>query len=174
MRLSQPARRYLLVQDINKHEQALAVVPVDEISKLITVFLAPLQGLLLAVAYLVVIVAALTILISLYLTIHQRRRDLAIARALGATRGDVFRLIAVEAGALSGLGVVCGWVLGHALIAVAAGSVMSRFGIYPNAWQVSPLELAIVASVWGLGVIAGLLPAAIAYRLPVADNLVKE
>jgi putative ABC transport system permease protein len=174
LRLSQPSRRFLLVQDINLHENAMAVVPVDEISKLVSVFIAPLQGLLLAVAYLVIIVAALTILIGLYLTIHQRRRDIAITRALGATRADVFRQITVEAAALAGLGVICGWVLGHGLIALSASHVMSKFGIYPNAWQVHPVEVGIAASVWALGILAGLLPAAIAYRLPVADTLAKE
>jgi putative ABC transport system permease protein len=174
VRLSQPARRYMLLQEINRHEQAMAVIPADEISKLVSVFIAPLQKLLLVVAYLVVAVASLTILISLYLTIYQRRRDVAITRALGATRGAVFRLIAVEAAALSGLGVALGWALGHALIAVSASTVMSRFGIYPNAWQVQPVELAVMASVWVLGILAGLLPAAMAYRLPVADILVRE
>jgi len=108
------------------------------------------------------------------LTIHQGRRDIAITRALGATRADVFRQITVEAAALAGLGVICGWVLGHGLIALSASHVMSKFGIYPNAWQVHPVEVGIAASVWALGILAGLLPAAIAYRLPVADTLAKE
>ena len=174
VRLKQPGRRFLMVQDINLHEQASAVVPVDQINKIVTVFIAPLQGLLLVVAYLVILVAGLTILISLYLTIHQRRRDIAITRALGATRGDVFRLITFEAAALAGFGVVLGWVWGHALVGLLAGPIMSRFGIFPAAWHTQPVELAIAASVWGLGIIAGLLPAVIAYRLPVVDTLVKE
>jgi putative ABC transport system permease protein len=171
--LKQPARRYLLVQDINKHRAAMAVIPVDQISKLISVFIAPLRGLLLAVAYLVIIVSALTVLITLYLTIHQRRHDLAIARALGATRADIFRLITVEAAALSGLGVIGGFLLGHAMVAAAAPLAMAKLGIFPNAWLVQPVELTVAASVWAIGIIAGLLPAAIAYRLPVVDTLTR-
>ncbi len=174
VRFSQPARRFALEREINAEEAAMAVDPASEINRLVTVFVAPLQGLLLVVAYLVVFVAALTILISLYLTIHQRRRDVAITRALGATRGDVFRQITVEAAALAGLGVVCGWLLGHVLIALSAPFLMSRFGLYPNPWSVAPTEVLVAASVCALGMAAGLLPAAVAYRLPVADTLMRE
>jgi putative ABC transport system permease protein len=110
----------------------------------------------------------------LYLTIHQRRRDLAISRALGATRADIFLLITVEAAALAGLGVICGFFLGHGMVAAAAPFALDKLGIYPNAWLVQPLELKVAISVWAIGIMAGLLPAAIAYRLPVVDTLTKE
>jgi putative ABC transport system permease protein len=172
--LSEPARRYLMVQDLNRHENAMAVIPVNEISTLIQRFVTPLQGVLLAVAYLVIAIASLTILITLYLTIYQRRRDLAVSRALGATRLDIFRLITVEAAALSGLGVIGGFLLGHGMVALAAPLAMEKLGILPNPWLVAPLEWRVAISVWVIGIIAGLLPAAIAYRLPVVDTLVKE
>lgn len=174
VRLSQPGRRFLMVQDINKHEAAMAAVPVDQISRLIGVFITPLQGILLLVAYLVVVVAALSILIGLYLTIHQRRRDIAVLRAVGATRMDIFRMITVEAATITGLGVLCGWLCGHGLVAALAPMLATRFGVVANPWQLQPLELGVGLSVWALGVLAGLLPAIMAYRLPVADALTAE
>lgn len=65
VQLNQPARRYAMVQEINRHEQALAIIPADEINTIISRFVAPLQGLLLGIACLVILVAALTILITL-------------------------------------------------------------------------------------------------------------
>lgn len=174
VRMKQPAMRYLLMQEINLHWPAMAVIPVEEIDNLLMRFIAPLQRVLLAVAYLVVLVSALSILISLYLTIHQRRRDMAILRSLGATRLDIFRLITLEAAALTGFGVLAGWGLGHALLAVSAPLALAQYGIGITAWQIQPVEFNIIASVWGLGIVAGLLPAIIAYRLPVAETLQKE
>ena len=174
VRLKQAGRRFGMVQEINSRESAMAAVPVDQISRLVAVFIAPLQGVLLLVAYLVIVVASLTILIGLYLTIHQRRRDIAVLRAIGATRLDVFRMITVEAATIAGLGVVCGWLCGHGLVAALSPLLATRFGVAPSAWQVNPLELAIGASVWVLGILAGILPAAVAYRLPVADALSAE
>jgi len=163
-----------LQEEINDHETALAASPAEEVNKLSATLLAPLQGGLLLVAYLVITVSALSILISLYLTIFSRRRDLAIFRSLGATRGDVFRLITLEAALLSGLGVVAGWLLGHGALAALAPVIADRFDLPFTPWHVLPVELAISVSVWLLGVIAGLLPAIVAYRLPVAETLIKD
>jgi putative ABC transport system permease protein len=174
VRLKQPAMRYQLAQEINLHWPAMAVIPVMEINNLMMRFIAPLQRVLLAVAYLVVLVSALSILISLYLTIHQRRRDMAILRSLGATRLDIFRLITLEAAALAGFGVIAGWAFGHTLLAASAGLVLAQYGIGITAWQIQPVEFTIIASVWALGILAGLLPAIIAYRLPVAETLQRE
>jgi putative ABC transport system permease protein len=174
VKLRQPGYRFQLQQEINDHEMALAASPAEEVNKLSATLLAPLQGILLLVAYLVIIVSALSILISLYLTIFQRRRDLAIFRSLGATRGDVFRLITLEAALLSGLGVVTGWLLGHGALAALYPVIIAQFGLSISPWQVLPVELAIGVSVWLLGVLAGLLPAVVAYRLPVAETLIKD
>jgi putative ABC transport system permease protein len=174
LKLHQPGYRFQLQQEINTHEIALAASPAEEINKLSATLLAPLQGVLLLVAYLVIIVSALSILISLYLTIFQRRRDLAIFRSLGATRADVFRLITLEAALLSGLGVVAGWLLGHGALAALYPVIITRFGLSISPWQVLPVELAIGVSVWLLGVLAGLLPAVVAYRLPVAETLIRD
>jgi putative ABC transport system permease protein len=172
--LNQPGARFGLQQEINLQENAMAVIPVDEISRLDATFMAPLRGVLLLVAYLVVLVSVLSILISLYLTIHQRRRDLAILRSLGATRGDVFRLITVEAALLAGLGVIAGWLFGHGLTALLAPLVFQKYGIQLQAGQILPGEIAVGVSVWVLGILAGLLPALTAYRMRVAESLMEE
>lgn len=174
VQLHQPGLRFRLVQDINAHENAMAAVPVDEMQKVSSTFIAPLQSILLLVAYLVILVSALTILISLYLLIHQRRRDIAVIRSLGATQGDVFRLVTLEAALLSGIGILAGWALAHGLAAAIGPAAQMRFGIDLQAWQVQPFEGIIVGSVWVLGILAGLLPASAAYRFPVADILVQE
>jgi putative ABC transport system permease protein len=172
--LNQPAARFGMQQEINLQENAMAVIPVDEIGRLESTFVAPLQGVLMLVAYLVVLVSALSILISLYLTIHQRRRDLAIIRSLGATRANVFCLITVEAALLAGLGVIAGWLFGHGLTAVLAPTVFQRYGITLQAGQLVHGEILVGVSVWVLGILAGLLPAVIAYRMRVAESLMEE
>lgn len=174
VKLKQPGRARQIQQDINLHWAAMAVEPSVETNNLLNIFIEPLRKVLLAVAYLVVLVSALSILISLYLTIHQRRRDLAILRSLGATQLDIFRLITLEAAALAALGVVAGWLIGHAVLAVVSPAILYHVGIGLNAWKIEPIEFVIMASVWLLGIVAGLLPAAIAYRLPVAETLQRE
>jgi putative ABC transport system permease protein len=174
VQLHQAGRMYRFVEAANHEYAAMATIPVDQVSALGMRFIEPMQRVLLGVAYLVVLVAGLSILISLYLTIYQRRRDIAVLRALGATRGDVFRLITLEAALLAGLGVAGGWLLGHGAVAAGSPWMLLHYGVAPHAWHTNGTELIIAASVWVLGILAGVLPAIMAYRLPVADTLISE
>ncbi len=174
VRFNQPGRRFQFIQDINLHDNAMAVNPVDEINRLSTTLLSPMNVVLQVVAFLVVFVAVLFILVTLYLTIYQRRRDLSILRSLGATQFNIFTLITLEAALLSGLGVIVGWLLGHVALGALSPLLLEWYGVALTAWQVQPVEFAIAGIVWILGICAGLLPAIMAYRLPVADTLVNE
>ncbi len=174
VRFHHTGSRFRYRQDINLHENAMAAIPVDEIDGLDGTLMAPLQGVLLIVAYVVVFVSALFILVTLYMTIYQRRRDLSILRSLGATRLNIFSLITLEAALLSGLGVVAGWLLGHLALGAMSPFCLARYGIPLAAWQMQPVEFHIAGTVWVLGILAGLLPAIMAYRLPVADTMINE
>jgi len=174
VQLHHPAAKYFMIQQINAYENAMAADPTKQIQLVSQTFIDPLQKILLLVAYLVVLVSTLSILISLYLTISQRKRDVAIMRSLGATRADIFYLITMEAAALAGIGVIAGWLLGHGLLALFSSTIAAQFGIIISAWHIQSLEIRIACSVWILGILAGLLPAAMAYRLSVADTLVRE
>lgn len=124
------------------------------------------------IAYLVVVVAAGTILASLYNTMNERRREFAILRSLGAGKRTVFTAIVAEATAIAGLGALVGYlvyaaILGLAYVIVRAqtGVVLDVFKFDPVLWQ-TPIGMMIV------GAVAGLVPAFKAYRTDVASNLV--
>ncbi|MCA8960701.1 MAG: ABC transporter permease [Planctomycetes bacterium] len=124
------------------------------------------------VAYLVVGVAAASILASVYNTMNERRREFAILRALGARRATVFTTIVLEAGTIALLGTLLGFAVYAAIFAVAAWFVGSQVGVileidfgHPIFWQ-APLGLTLV------GAVSGLVPAFKAYRTGVADNLI--
>lgn len=103
--------------------------------------------------------------------LNERRRELAVLRAVGAGPRHVMGLLAIEGGLVTLLGAALGAVLTIALIAAAGPWIQTRFGI---ALQLS----APTASQWGLlagvvlsGWLASLLPAWRAYRLSLADGL---
>ena len=56
------------------------------------------------VAYLVALVATGSILAGIYNSMNERRREIAILRALGARRATVFSAIVLEAAAIAALG----------------------------------------------------------------------
>lgn len=126
------------------------------------------------VAYLVALVATSSILASIYNSMNERRREIAILRALGAHRATIFGAIILEAAAISALGVLAGFVVyGLVLHTVAAimqsqtGVVLDPFAWHPVMWR-APLAIIL------LGALAGVVPALKAYRTDVAENLVPQ
>ncbi len=124
-----------------------------------------------AVVALVVLVGLLGMLISLLSTLNERRREMAILRALGARPKIIAILLVIEAGLLSVAGVLLGLLLNYGLLAGAQPIVERAFGLAlpiraPNQFELMALLFVIVA-----GVLAGLVPAFRAYRNALSDGL---
>jgi putative ABC transport system permease protein len=124
------------------------------------------------VAYLVAFVAVTSVLVSLYNSMNERRREIAILRALGARRVTVFGAIVLEAVAITALGVLGGFVA-YAIIATGvAGVIRAQTGVVLNPLAFSPVMLWAPGMMLALGALAGMVPAMKAYRTPVAEHLV--
>jgi putative ABC transport system permease protein len=95
---------------INNGNEASAVNPASEMRKFFDVFLKPSTTILQLIAWLVTIVAGVGILVSIYNSVSARLREIAILRALGATRTRVLTLICLEAGLIGLVGGLLGLV----------------------------------------------------------------
>jgi putative ABC transport system permease protein len=126
------------------------------------------------VAYLVVLVAAGSVLASIYNSMSARRRDIAILRALGARRSTVFSAIVLEAAAVAALGMLGALVCHFGFLSVAAGVIRSQTGVVLEVWSWDPILVIAPLGLVLLGALAGVVPALKAYRSPVAENLVPE
>jgi len=151
---------------------AMAVSPASTMREFFDTFLKGSTLLLLALAALVSVVAAVGILVSIYNSISARQKEIAILRALGATRGKVLGLICLEAGMIGLIGGVLGLAAGH--LVGAAGSLYFEQVLGEGIrWTVVSVdELYYLAAVIVIAVLAGLVPALKAYSTPVATNLV--
>lgn len=159
-----------LKYDLNQLPDCMAAVPAEVMAGFFERFdWVPL--LLLAVSVLVVVMAAISIFVAIANSMSERRRPIAILRALGARRASVLTIVLMEALALSAAGAVAGLLLGHVLTAVAGSVLAARSGIPISPWTVQPGELAVLGGVQVLGALAGLLPALQAYRSDIADGL---
>ena len=124
------------------------------------------------VAYLVVVVAAGTILASLYNTMNERRREFAILRSLGARRSTVFSAIVLEATAIAGLGAVLGYLVYAGILGLAFVVVRAQTGVVLDVFKVDPVLWWTPVGMLAVGVVAGVIPAVKAYRTDVATHLV--
>lgn len=174
VQLQSPLMRFQYKAKIRETTNAMAAIPINEIRKLYDQLLGTAKLVLLTVGYLVVVISALSILIGLYLSIIQRKRDLAIMRALGASKYEVFGAVLIEAFWVTVLGIACGWLLGN-LVAYGLGLYLARnFGLAIQPFTTSQEQLAAFATVAVVGILAGILPAWQAYRSDIARDLAAQ
>ena len=123
------------------------------------------------VAYLVALVATGSILVSIYNSMKERRRDIAILRALGARRRTLFAAIILEAAAIAAIGMVIAFGVHVGILMAVAAVVRSQTGVVLDPFAANWVMVWAPAGMIGLAALAGLVPAWKAYRTPVAENL---
>ena len=171
LRLKTVGLRLWMTQEIQKQTEAMAAIPVNEMYRLYQQVLKPMQRLLLAVAALVVIVSSLSITATLYQSAERRRRDLAVLRALGAHPREIFTLVVLEALLLTLLGLTTGWLLGHGGLALANPYLRDTLGLGVSPWSTDRIEAIALGVVAVGGLLAGILPAVLAYRREPVNDL---
>jgi putative ABC transport system permease protein len=156
---------------INEEPDAQAVAPAEVISQLFDGIIGNVQLILVILAVLVVVVAGIGILVSIYNSMSDRRHEIAVMRALGASRLMVGTVILLESILLSLGGGIIGLVLGHGLIGILAPTIAEQTGVLVGALQFQWNELILIPGLIILASLVGYLPAAIAYRTDVAKSL---
>lgn len=154
-----------------KDRIAQAVAPAREVHTLLNSILGPLRIVLLILTVLVVIVAGISILVSIYNSMNERSHDIAVMRALGASRNAVMGIVLVESILLAVGGGVFGILLGHGIIGLASPYVLERTGISLSLFQFDWQELVLIPGLIVLAALVGFLPALAAYRTDVAKAL---
>ena len=77
----------------------------------------------------------------------------------------------VFAVAITLLGGLLGWALGHGLTGLGSHFVQSETGLHFSAWHMSWADIGLLPGMLAMGLLAGLWPAVQAYRLGVLENL---
>jgi putative ABC transport system permease protein len=103
--------------------------------------------------------------------LNERRRELAILRAVGAGPRQMLALLAAEGLLVTGAGVVLGALAAWGAVALAGPWVQSRFGIGLQLVTPGAAEWQLMAAVLAGGLLASLVPGWRAYRLSLADGL---
>lgn len=173
---------------INEGNVAQSVQPIAEIFSLFELIVKPIQTLLLALTGMICLVSGISILVSIYNSMSDRRHEIAVMRALGAGRFQVMAIILLESTILSLGGGVLGWLGAHVINVFASRAISDTTGVTIGffsfappinvfelfssewTWNVWP-ELLLVPGLVLLAIIVGFLPALSAYRTDVAKSL---
>jgi putative ABC transport system permease protein len=155
---------------VNGESSLQAASPAFETARLFSI-LGVGVDILMAFAYVLIVISALSIFIALYNSLKERRYDLAILRSMGASRMRLFFSILLEGGILTVLGSLLGLFMAHGVVWVLAQTLpqisnagLSGFVFYRQEWIILAASLL-------MGVTCALLPAVQAYRTDISKVL---
>ncbi|WP_217557919.1 ABC transporter permease [Paenibacillus sp. GbtcB18] len=117
------------------------------------------------VTYLCVLLAALTLLLSLLAAASERRKDVALLRLIGKPGRYVWTALVGEGVFLTAGGLLIGLLLGHSAGAAGSSLLFDFAGIQIDPWSLAPGELLLAGGAVLLGIAASAIPAWQVYRV---------
>lgn len=163
LRYRNPIAAIQLPRYINSQTKMQAASPAFETARLFSILRAGIDAVT-AFAYVLILVAALSIFIALYNSLKERKYDLAIMRSMGASRKRLFLSLLMEGVILTTMGSVAGILLGHATLLVFTQWVEEGARAGMSALVFYTEEYYIFAGSIVMGMVCSLLPAVQAYR----------
>lgn len=147
------------------------VNPIRPINELMTKVVGNIKTLMWFMTVLIIIVSGVGIFVSIYNSMSDRRKEIAIMRALGARRQTVFSIILAESVLLCVTGGILGILLGHGLVYFGAPWIEQAAGLLVDPLTINPWEFLTFPILLVLAALIGFLPGMTAYRTDVADAL---
>lgn len=163
----------MLDKAINKDKErvAQAVAPGGVVTRLLDGIVGPVRIILMVLTVLIIVVAGVSILVSIYNSMSERSHDIAVMRALGASRTAVMGIILAESILLSLLGGLAGVLLGHAVLGIVGPYVEEHTGVALRFWDFNWKESLLIPGLVIFASLVGFLPALTAYRTDVGRIL---
>jgi len=160
----------VVANTINRSESKLtAAQPSIEVNSLLDIIGVGI-GTLETIAYIIVLVSLISVFVSLYNALKERRYEMALMRVMGASRFRLFSMVLIE-GLLLAIG---GYVLGIALSRLSL-SIMAAYieDTYQYSLALSLLneELYLLVLTVAVGLVAALIPALQAFKMNISKTL---
>jgi len=160
--------------DALRRDTAIVVAqPAQQIDRLRSI-IGNVDELFIALGVAVLLSSGISILLSMHNSMAERRKQIALLRALGVARMRITGMILTEATLIGFAGAIGGCALSLIGNAVASGALKARIGLVVDPTLDPRSTVIIVAGAIVLSALAGVLPAITAYRTSVADNLRPE
>jgi putative ABC transport system permease protein len=157
------------IRNLYNTDRTIAIFPADVLLKLYDI-LGDIRDVVAGISLATQIMVLIAILLTIFITINNRRKQIAVLRAMGATPAYIFcsiwlyTVFLIVTGA--GLGLILGWLAAHIL----SLTFYARTGLellVVITWQ----EVVLIASLVFFGMLVTIVPAWLSYRMPVAETL---
>lgn len=155
---------------LRRDASIVVAMPQREIAKLFRI-VSNVDQVFIGMAAAVLVASAISIMLALYNSMEQRRRQIAVLRVLGSSRPRIFNLVLTESAILGIFGALTGIILAWLGAILVAALMKQRLGLSFDPTPDPMMACVVLAAAVLLAALAGLAPAALAYRTEVAKNL---
>jgi putative ABC transport system permease protein len=157
-------------RNINENTEMQAATPAIEINRLYSMMGVGADALR-WLALVIMGVSGLSIFISLFSSLRDRRYELALMRTMGASPGKLFSMVVLEGLILAVLGFVLGILLSHGAMSILAGVMKSEYRYSFSGGIFLQEEFYLLLGALFLGFVAALIPALQASKTDISKTL---
>lgn len=163
---------FALQREINqwRGEPLLAILPGVALQELWSLMGTAEQALF-VISLFVVLTGLIGMLTAILTSLNERRREMAILRAVGARPWHIAGLLIVEAFSLACAGLLLGLTFLYLGIALTQAPLQSHYGLYLPLSAPSAYEWQLLLAVLGTALLIGAIPAWRAYHQSLSDGL---
>lgn len=167
-----PLQTFRLQRAINEYpeEPLLAILPGVALQELWGI-VGIAETALLVVSVMVVVTALIGMMATTFSSLNERRREMAIYRAMGASPRTIFGLLLTESMVIAAIGAVLGIGLIYIVLLFAQPMIDGAYGLWIPIVAPGLKELSVVGAIIAAGAIVSVLPAIRAYRLSLEDGM---
>lgn len=169
IKYSSPAALGVIPRLVNESTDMQAASPAIESTRLFSLLGVGLDSLAI-LAYIIMLIAGLSVFISLYNALKDRKYDLAIMRSMGASQTKLFGLVLVEGLVITLIGGIVGLLLGHGALYLI-GQQTTESADFIEAFNIRGQELVLILAACLLGILAAIIPAIKAYKTSISTIL---
>ncbi|MDZ7845756.1 MAG: FtsX-like permease family protein [Owenweeksia sp.] len=155
---------------VNQQTSMQAALPSIEINRLFSLMGTGVRTLRI-LAILIVIISAISVFISLYQSLKERKFELALLRTMGASSSQLLGIVLLEGVIIALVGYIGGVLLGKVALHLMAQMAQQAYQYSFEVMVWTPAEMLLLPIVLGIGALAALLPAIRAYRLNISKVL---
>ena len=163
IRANDMSSQTMLYNDLSKDEKIQTIIPNQALREFLN-YIKIFTVVITLIASVSVIISIIMLFITMLTSSIEQRKDTSILRALGASRGVVFKINIVQMLILAIIGVILGCILAHIVIACIGNYIVTEYGIYMSGLVFQKEELIAMGITILLALLAGVIPAMMVYK----------
>jgi putative ABC transport system permease protein len=168
-----PMGMLAIPRNINANTTMQAALPSIEINRLFDLMGLGISTLQL-IALVIIIVSGLSVFVSLYNSLKERKYEMALMLSMGATRAKLFVMLLLEGLMIALLGYVLGIFLSRLALFVLGKSADKNFHQSFDVLSLHPLEISLFLAAIAIGVLAAALPSLSIYKINISRTLAQD